>query len=485
MKTLAFVIGNNNYLDERAKLTNAVNDATAISKVFERLGYNIISGYDCNTKTICTLLQEYASRINNYDASIFYFAGHGFQIDGENYLAAIDCPIENANQYMCGRNSIRLTEITDIIKKATTSVNIIIIDACRVSVGRGASQHFTNVNAPEGTIIAFSTSPGESASDAGMDGHSIYTGTLLKYIGRERLSVEELFKKVRRTIFNYTDGKQTSWEHTSLVGDFYFNTGQMVYSIALPYDENVVKDRQYKYQGTSIDKIIEKLKTYNWNKQNSAILEFFKIPSSGMTKNEKFIVGRNLYQCSGYALQATNFIKDLISKLEPYFDGEENHLLNGILYEIYFNNNGDFRHKNIKKNMIEEVFILRYDRHFKKSFEFLNKVLEPFKGELFFIPIDGSEPIIDIDIYAEQKKSKEIFTDKEIEYQEIQTIKINQVNIIESFSKVCKSGLNILGLKNCLSDFLVAPEDKININANIDIKNLTFIKSTSEPILGF
>ncbi len=485
MKTLAFVIGNNDYLEERAKLANAVNDATEISKVFERLGYDIISGYDCNTEIVCNLLADYDSKINNYDASIFYFAGHGFQIDGENYLAAIDCPIENANQYICGRNSIRLTEITDIIKKSTTSVNIIIIDACRVSVGRGVSQHFTNVNAPEGTIIAFSTSPGESASDTGIDGHSIYTGTLLKYIGRERLSVEELFKKVRRTIFNHTNGKQTSWEHTSLVGDFYFNTGQLVHSIALPYDENVVKDRQYQYKGKVIDKIIEQLKTYNWHKQNPAILEFFEIPASEMTKNEKFIMGRNLYQCSSYAVPATNFIENLSSKLKPYFDGEENHLLNGILYEIYFNNNGDFRHKNIKKNMIEQVFILRYDRHFKKSFEFLNKILEPFKGELFFIPIDGSEPIIDIDIYAEQKRRKEIFTDKEIEYQEIQTVKINQVNIIESFSRVCQSGLNILGLKNCLSDFLVAPENKININANIEIKNFTFIKSTSEPILGF
>ena len=485
MKTLAFVIGNNDYLEERAKLANAVNDATEISKVFERLGYDIISGYDCNTEIVCNLLADYDSKINNYDASIFYFAGHGFQIDGENYLAAIDCPIENANQYICGRNSIRLTEITDIIKKSTTSVNIIIIDACRVSVGRGVIQHFTNVNAPEGTIIAFSTSPGESASDTGIDGHSIYTGTLLKYIGRERLSVEELFKKVRRTIFNHTNGKQTSWEHTSLVGDFYFNTGQLVHSIALPYDENVVKDRQYQYKGKVIDKIIEQLKTYNWHKQNPAILEFFEIPASEMTKNEKFIMGRNLYQCSSYAVPATNFIENLSSKLKPYFDGEENHLLNGILYEIYFNNNGDFRHKNIKKNMIEQVFILRYDRHFKKSFEFLNKILEPFKGELFFIPIDGSEPIIDIDIYAEQKRRKEIFTDKEIEYQEIQTVKINQVNIIESFSRVCQSGLNILGLKNCLSDFLVAPENKININANIEIKNFTFIKSTSEPILGF
>lgn len=485
MKTLAFVIGNNEYIEVRAKLANAVNDARAISSVFERLGYDIISGYDCNTEMVCNLLAEYDSKINKYDASIFYFAGHGFQINGENYLATTDCPIENANPYMCGRNSIRLTEITDIIKRATTSVNIIIIDACRISVGRGVSQHFTNVNAPEGTIIAFSTSPGEAASDNGIDGHSIYTGTLLKYIGRERLSVEELFKKVRRTIFNLTNGSQTSWEHTSLVGDFYFNTGQMVHSIALPYDENVVKDRQYQYKGTVIDKIIEQLKTYNWHKQNPAILEFLKIPASEMTNNEKFLIGRNIYQCSGYAVQATNFIDDLNSNLRPYFDGEENHLLNGILYEIYFNNNGDFRHDKIKKNMIQKVFILRYDSSFKKSFEFLNKILAPFHEELFFIPTDGHEVIIDIDIYAEQKCKKEIFTDKDIYYEEIQSVKINGADILTNFRKVCQSGLNIHGLRNCLSDFLVAPEDKIQINANIEIKSLNFVKSSDEDIFNF
>ena len=106
-------------------------------------------------------------KLTDQDALLIYFAGHGFQMKGENYLAAIDCPIEHGNEYSCGRNSIRLTEITEILKTAKTSVNIIIIDACRVSIGRGISTHFTNVNAPEGTIIAFSTSPGESASDSG------------------------------------------------------------------------------------------------------------------------------------------------------------------------------------------------------------------------------------------------------------------------------------------------------------------------------
>ena len=76
MKTLALIIGNNEYHDG-AKLTNAVNDAMAISEVFERLGFDTIVKYNCTAKDYCDLLADFENRISNYDASIFYFAGHG------------------------------------------------------------------------------------------------------------------------------------------------------------------------------------------------------------------------------------------------------------------------------------------------------------------------------------------------------------------------------------------------------------------------
>lgn len=90
MKTLALVIGNNEYY-EGAKLTNAVNDAMAISEVFERLGFDVLTKYNCTAQDCCDLLADFENRIVNYDASIFYFAGHGYELDGENYLASIDC----------------------------------------------------------------------------------------------------------------------------------------------------------------------------------------------------------------------------------------------------------------------------------------------------------------------------------------------------------------------------------------------------------
>jgi len=378
MNTLALVIGNNNYLGT-SKLDNAVNDAKAVSNVFKKLGYDVIFKENCESDDYGDLLSEFDERIKDYDASIFYFAGHGFQFDGENYLASIDCPMENPNKHICERTCIRLTEITNIIKTASSKVNIIIIDACRQSFGRGVSTSFTQVNAPEGTIIAFSTSPGESAKDGGMDGHSMYTGVLLKYIGRELLSVEELFKKVRKTLYNLSNGTQTSWEHTSLVGDFYFNTGQMVYAVNIPYDESVIKDRTYVSKGEIGDDIIIGLKTSNWNKQNPTITKLYSIDANSLDKNKQFIIGRNILQSSGYANNAISFIKNLDSNLKKYSDKEENHILNGILYEIYFDSNGDFRRDNLKTYNIDDIFKLRHFPAYLKSFEFIKKVLEPFK----------------------------------------------------------------------------------------------------------
>jgi len=474
LKTLALVIGNNNY-SKNAKLENAINDAKAMASVFEKLGYDVIFKEDITSNNCSELLSQFEEKINNYDASIFYFAGHGFQFDGENYMASIECPIENLDKYNCARSSIRLVEITDIIKKATTKVNIIIIDACRKSLGRGVSNSFSQFDAPEGTIIAFSTSPGEGAKDEGMDGHSIYTGALLKYIGRELLSVEELFKKVRKTVYNLSSGTQTTWEHTSLVGDFYFNTGQMVYSISIPYDELVVKDRLFVSKGDEIDNIIMNLRSCNWDKQNPAMEIFNRLQSGEIDKNRQFIIGRNILQSSNYAFGATSFIENLDSKLLKYIEDEENHILNGMLYEIYFDNNGDFRRDNLKKYHLDKIFALRYNPNYKKSFEFIYNILQAFKDELFYLPT-SVDNIIDIDIKVVSKKIKKLFSEELEDVQQVESIIVNGKNITKEISKICNSSGNSLYLKKILVEYLAAPEELVNVIESTEIKKIYFAK---------
>jgi len=474
LKTLALVIGNNNY-SKNAKLENAINDARAISTVFEQLGYDVIFKEDITSNNCSELLSQFEEKINEYDASIFYFAGHGFQFDGENYMASIECPVENPNKHICERTCIRLVEITDIIKKANTKVNIIIIDACRKSFGRGVSNSFAQFDAPEGTIIAFSTSPGEGAKDEGMDGHSIYTGALLKYIGRELLSVEELFKKVRKTVYSLSSGTQTTWEHTSLVGDFYFNTGQMVYSVTIPYDELVVKDRLFISKGDKIDNIIMDLRSCNWDKQNPAMEKFNQLQPDEIDKNRQFIIGRNILQASNHAFGATSFIENLDSKLLKYFEDEDNHILNGMLYEIYFDNNGDFRRDNLKKYHLDKIFALRHNPSYKKSFEFICNVLQPFKDELFYMPT-SVDNIIDIDVKVLSKKIKKLFLEELEDVQQVESIIVNGKNITKEISKICNSSGNSLYLKKVLVEYLAAPEELINVIESTEIKKIYFGK---------
>lgn len=473
MKTLALVIGNNSY-HESAELTNAKNDAIAIQQVFERLGYDVIFQLDCKASDYTNLLSEFASKVKDYDASIFFYAGHGFELDGENYLPAIDCQIPPSNKYEAERHSIRISELLDIYKKHSNKVNIAIIDACRKAFDRGGNVALTPIIAPKGTLLAFSTSPNEGASDSGFEGNSIYTGALLKYLGREHLSVEDLFKKVRKTVYALSEGRKTTWEHTSLINDFFFNTGQLVHSIDIPYSSDVVKDINYS-EASEFGTLISDLKSYNWHIQNPSIDKILRIPSSQLNKNQQFVLGRNLLQASGAAASACNFMEQIRKNILRYSLNGENHVLNGILFEIYFNAYGEFRKASTKKHYIEEVLALRKDSSFDRSFAFIGKLILNTGYHLIYIPKNEDE-FIDIDVVATEDKSKDFLGNEEI-VQVISQISYNGINITEQIKSYHISRENEESLKRAISNFFTAPVSLIQINSQIKIESIAFIKS--------
>lgn len=478
MKTLALIIGNNEYHDG-AKLTNAVNDAMAISEVFERLGFDTIVKYNCTAKDYCDLLADFENRISNYDASIFYFAGHGYELDGENFLASIDCQIPPSNKYHAGQNSIRLSEFLDIYKKNTNKINIAIIDACRRSFERSGNTVLAPIFAPKGTLLAFSTSPNEGASDAGFEGHSIYTGALLKYIGREHLSIEELFKKVRKTVYALSEGKRTTWEHTSLINDYYFNIGQLVHSVDIPYDEKVVKDIDY-CEIDEFGNLISEVKSQNWHKQNPAIEKLLSIPVDKLNKNQLFILGRNLLQASSAAFKAANFMESISSNITKYTISGENHLLNGILFEMYFNAYGEFRKEKTKAYFYEEIIALRKVNSLKSSFDFISKLLENTGYEYIYIP-KASDEYLDINVVASAQDTINAIGEN-ISYQVISSIIYNGLDITKRIERYNITGLNELGLKRAIASFFTAPETLIKIHSNLNLQKIAFIKEITEEI---
>jgi hypothetical protein len=470
MKTLAVVIGIDTY-PGRASLHNAINDAIAIKDVFQRLGYDVIFKTDCNNTDCGEVLAEFERRLPEYDASIFYFAGHGFEVEGQNFLASTECQIEYANVHTCNRTCIRLAELFEIYKRHQNKVHIVILDACRTPVGRGtANRNLATVYGPKGTLIAFSTSPSETAKDGGAAGHSIYTSALLKYIGREYLSVEKLFKNVRKTVHDLSAGTQTTWEHTSLIGDFYFNTGQLIHSPSIPYDEAVVKDKNYQNKGDVAGNIVQELKSSNWDRQNEAIDTFEIHQLSDFTKNELFIIGRNILQASSYAFHAVDFLKNGNENLRRYTVNGENHLLNGILFEVYFDSTGEFRKGNLKQNHLQEIFALRHAPHFKSSFDFIKNALSPYHEHLFYIPSDKDE-MIDVNVFATPVSRTE-FLGEEQAIELIERVTIGGKDITEDLMGYYLEQGGEAALKRILTTYLAAPESLIQIHANIELKNV-------------
>ncbi|CAA0155120.1 Peptidase C14 [Tenacibaculum maritimum] len=390
MNALALVIGNADYSLEKDKLVNAVNDAQDVSNKLLNLGFIVNEVIDCNRETFDREIRKFGNDLKQYDIGLFYFSGHGLQIEGNNYLTSIDTSF--VDDISAKNTSFPLSEIIEYMQRAKSIINILILDACRdnplPSQYRGInSQGLAPIYAPKGTIIAFSTSPGEKAMDYGAGRNSIYTGAFLNHIDDVNIPIEDFFKRVRTSVYTLSKGKQTSWEHTSLIGNFCFNSGQLIHSTDLPYKQEYIADENFQSKGTEVDEIIVKLKTYDWYKQEPAIKKISKLNFREIGISEQFLLGRNILQTAiGGEFSANSIIKNLNSWLQSSIIDGENHILNGILFEIYFDSKGHFRQENFKCYLIDDIFYLQGNDQYKSSFEFINRQLQPFADFLFYIP---------------------------------------------------------------------------------------------------
>ena len=338
---------------------------------------------------------------------------------------------------------------------------------------------FAPVQAPQGTLIAFSTSPEEGAKDAGFEGHSIYTGALLKYIGREMLSVEELFKKVRKTVYTLTGGRQTPWEHTSLIGDFYFNTGQMIHSPQLPYSDEVIKDAYFVGKADDFTTLINEVRVQDWDRQNPAFNKLITLRADQLNSNQQFILGRNLLQAGEYAYSAKNFFEDIKGNISKYNNNGENHVLNGILFEIYFDSRGEFRKDSFKLHNFEKIMTLRKEPIYKKSFDFIAELLRPFQEfRPFWMPAPDDKPV-DVDIQVIQDTIDDT-TQVKVKYDIIHTIKAFSSDVTDQIRRYDLTGKGSFELKKSLANYLAAPQGLIHINSAHNINKIGFLPKDDE-----
>jgi hypothetical protein len=397
MNAIALVVGNSNYAFNAPSfvLKNPGNDARGVAEALTRLGFFVNLYLDEDERSFRQHLHDFSTELNKYDNCLVYFAGHAIQIEGVNYLAAIDTSFEDESS--AKYTSIQLDLVLDYLRRSLCKVKIVIPDACRNNpfASRGFNDSgLAPVKAPTGTLIAFSTSPGERASDTGFGNNSIYTGALLKHIAHENIPIEEMFKRVRTTVYSLSNKKQISWEHTSLIGDFYFNSGQLIHSVDLPYGEEYVADGRYEGSGTDFDDVISGMKTYTWDVQKASIQALRKLDKTRLGPNEKFLIGRNILQvASGGEFSASDIMADLDRYLQPWADGDENHVLNGILFEMYFNSEGRFRGDRLKTGCLDAVCKLEDNQKYKSSFEFIHKQLSPFREDLYYIPSSNPQSV--------------------------------------------------------------------------------------------
>lgn len=395
MKQCALIIGNNAYPD--AVLKNAVNDATDIAARLTELGFTCTLATDASHKEMDQNLSVFASHLSLNEVGLFFFAGHGMQIDGENYLAAVDTNFEREldAKFSC----LPLNKVIETMELGSGRTSIIILDACRNNPyerrWRGAAlRGLAPVYAPKGMIIGYATSPGQVASD-GNGRNGAYSEAILSHLNQQDLSIETFFKRVRNSLSSSTNGKQISWEHTSLMGDYFFNHSRATTSTVTAYSEEVLSDGAYLPRGPLQD-IIAGLKSCDWHQQNPAMGSLSPQRLENVGKDDCFVLGRNIYQAScGGSFSAVSFVESLGQSLSPYSEFARLHLLNGILYEIYFDSRG-LKRKRAKADKLDEVFALEESPSFSDSFEFIHKALQPYLAELFYVPGSKTEVCLDV-----------------------------------------------------------------------------------------
>ncbi len=230
----ALIIGNSSY--ELMPLTNPENDAEDIAEKLKTLGFEVIFATNKSKSEMKALIRQFGAKLKHKGGvGLFFYAGHGLQIDGMNYLVPVDF---NASvSYEVADSSVNSSLITGAMEEAENPLNIILLDACRDNPfprkNRSSSRGLARMDSASGTIIAYSTSPGDVAAD-GKGRNSPYTENLLKHIGAPGLTIEQVFKRVRVGVEDYTGGRQLPWETSSLRGDFYFKPAQILTTPIVP-----------------------------------------------------------------------------------------------------------------------------------------------------------------------------------------------------------------------------------------------------------
>lgn len=464
---LAYVVGVNAY-SQTNKLTNAVYDAQSIAAELRILGFYVIDSYDIDFMNFVNEFDRFIKQLSQFDVGLFYFAGHGVEFEGKNYLLLSNSAIDN--KIAIEHSTFDLQSIVSDMHATGCKMNIQIIDACRnnpYGASRGvATTNLAPVFAPQGTLIAYSTSPGETAMDGGMGKNSIYTGALLQHLKTKGLQIEDFFKQVRTTVYSLSGGRQTSWEHTSLIGKFCFNAGMLIHSLSVGYIDEAIKYETWP-SDSRISNIKDDLLSGTFDRQRCALRKIRNMTPSDYTREELFLLGRlvmwaafaNCFDCQHYVQNA--------NEIAEFYNGKENPFFDGMLFETYFNHEGMFEYGDANVEYLDEQLKWVGKQELACSFDFIERVLKPFESNLLFVP-SANPQTVTLNIHLKSDVLSQPWGDEDVE--EIDSVKYDTIELIDpqmlsadywTYRKMTMD--NIMSL---LSKNLCVPQSKLQIITN-------------------
>jgi hypothetical protein len=220
-KRLALIIGNADYGSSNV-LQNPVNDANLIEGTLKSLGFEVIKRTNATKNEMMESLRDFSKKLPEYNVALFYYAGHGIQVDGQNYLIPVDAILKEKTD--CKWEAMPVNYIVEEFERVPDNINIVILDACRNnpfrSWVRGGEQGFRAVNPVSGTIVSFATSEGSTAAD-GSGSNGTFTEELVKQIVIPQ-TISSVFINTRREVMKRTNNTQRPQEWNMLTGEFYF-----------------------------------------------------------------------------------------------------------------------------------------------------------------------------------------------------------------------------------------------------------------------
>ena len=224
----ALVIGNSQYKGA-TPLPNPARDAKAVGALLQEAGFDVTPAFDLDKAGMSKAIRAFTARMADKPektVTLIYFAGHGAQVEGENYLIPVDATI--ARESDLPLESMRVGDMMNMLDNVRSKTRIVFLDACRnnpfADLAKTAPRGLALVNAPAGTLVAYSTSPGTTADD-GTGNNSPFATALLKSAREPGLAIETMLKSVRLSVHGATTGRQTPWEVSALTEPFSFFPG--------------------------------------------------------------------------------------------------------------------------------------------------------------------------------------------------------------------------------------------------------------------